>query len=691
MNLFFVMLFTSILFTGVVMSMVIIDSQAFAEEQIPQWIKNNFVWYADEIISENELLNSLKFLIENKIILIDLEDIDIPDRSKFADYGVVPKRSSEIPVVDYTVLVYVVGSDLESKYQLATADFKEMIQGNPGDSVNVIIESGGSKATPSGERIIDFTTVKRLKVSGDGLDELDDLGDKNMGVSSTLSDFIVWGTTSYPAEKYVLVLWNHGNGINGYGIDELNRDHLDLDELEDAFSDAKKQTDVNFEIIGFDACLMATLEVANVLKDYGNYMVASEEFEVGYGWDYNVVISSINENPTQTGDKLGVVIADAFFADTVAKSSPKQDLSRITTLSVIDLNMIPTLNDSVNALTANIKETISEEDMPKFSISLGKAERYGIVKGKDSGHMDIKSFAENIPKLVPQFKELSDKVRDDVDNAIVYKVHGDSRPDANGISLYMPLTSDAVATNYRYGDVSSVNLFYSDYLERDKITPSQHLTQTDKLISGTYDGDDVYEITIYFTTGLDDSGLVKIISSDEFWPYDEQWGFSYGQINYDWDGEIPSICDEDKCIPIYAEYEWGDKVNLAYIPVLIKNDQGTIQADLLYDITNVYGEILIGAYPNSEEGVFEKNLITLQNGDEIFPYIEVNHWDTDTFMMVPEDSHSIIVTDKFFNSGFWQKYKDPVELVIEVCDYSGNCTWSDFFEMNADGKYPLFN
>ena len=109
-----------------------------------------------------------------------------------------------------------------------------MTFGNPTDSINVIVESGGSFAEPDDYRLIDFTTVKRLQIKDYEINELYDLGEKNMGLPSTLSDFLVWGIQSYPAEKYVLVLWNHGSGINGYGNDDVSNDHLTLDELKTA-------------------------------------------------------------------------------------------------------------------------------------------------------------------------------------------------------------------------------------------------------------------------------------------------------------------------------------------------------------------------------------------------------------------------------------------------------------------------
>jgi len=675
---------TLLLFSLVVILLSSVSiNQSFAGQLIPDWVKNNFVWYADELISESELLNAIKFLIENQIIIIDSESEEIPERSSFA-IGGATYRAIE-PKVDYTILVYVVGSDLESRYKLATADFKEMVQGNPSDSVNVIIESGGAKAKPDGERTIDFTTVKRLKITGDGVKELSDLGKKNMGESDTLSDFLVWGTTSYPAEKYVLILWNHGNGINGYGLDEIYRDHLNLDELEEAFSTAKKRNDVHYELIGFDACLMATLEVANVLKDYSNYMVASEEFEVGDGWEYTTIISSLNNDSKQSGNELGKVIADAFFADTKAKSRPGQDLNRITTLSVIDLSKISAVNDSVNSLTSNIENSISVEDMPKFSVSLGKSERYGTVtKGKDSGHMDIKHFSEKITEILPQFKEAAEKVKASVESAVTYKVNGASKPHANGLSIYMPRTSDAVSTTYRYGDVSSANQFYSEYLEQDKTPPPQNLQFDGTVISGTYEGEDVYEIIVYWTTTVPsntDLGLVDIIATDEFDPNDFEWGFTKGNIQYDWDKFLPMICNSKMCHPVSPEWEWGDTADLAYIQAVLVRGDDRFDVDLLFDITVEDDEVFIGAYPHATEGVFEKNLLSPQEGDTILLVNTMLHWESDQYLFLVDEKNPLPVDDGFRFQ--WIRVYDLFYMIVEICDYSGNCSYSDWFEYDS--------
>jgi len=654
-----------------------ISTESFAQEQIPNWIKKSFSWYAEELISENELLDSIKYLIENQIILIDLDSISIPERSKFSVGGVVSK--SPTLIADYTVLIYVVGSDLESEYYLATDDLDEMIDGFPVESINVIVETGGAPANIDDYRYVDFTTVKRHEIKDD-IVEVSDLGKQNMGDPKTLSDFLVWGTNSYPANNYALILWNHGSGINGYGHDDVSFDFLSLDEIETALKSAKKLNDVHYEMIGFDACLMATIEVANIVKDYGNYLVASEEIEVGYGWKYDEIISSLNENPNQTGSELGKVIADSFFADTIEKSPSDMDLSRLTTLSVIDLTKIRSLNESINSLTSEIETNISKNDMPRFSVSLRDTERYGVIsKGEDSGHMDIKHFTENISEYLPQFKDSSDRVQQAVDDSVIYKINGAARTQANGLSIYMPVTSDAVSTTYRSSS-SSTNQFYSNYLDQDIVAPTQNLQMINRTITGTYSGDDVYEIKSYFTTQKNTDGLIQIIATDEFDPDESEYGFSYGHVDFTWDKHLPSLCvnNYETCVPVNPEWEWGDEANLAYIPVSLESDGTKIDVDLLYDITIDDGEIFIGAYPQNEKNVFDKNLLSLKLGDVVTAYKEINHFDSKQSLFIPNSENPITVSEDF--NFVWEIFEGTFYIVIEICDFSGNCSYSDFFE-----------
>lgn len=39
--------------------------------ELPEWVRNTFIWYAEGIVSETELLNSIKYLVEQEIISVE--------------------------------------------------------------------------------------------------------------------------------------------------------------------------------------------------------------------------------------------------------------------------------------------------------------------------------------------------------------------------------------------------------------------------------------------------------------------------------------------------------------------------------------------------------------------------------------------------------------------------------------------
>lgn len=177
-----------------------------------------------------------------------------------------------------TVLVYVVGSDLEDEDGLATANFKEMMQVGSSEDVNIILETGG--ANKEGWR-----TVKRQKVLKDGMEMLAEVGAQRMTDPANLQKFIEWGVKTYPAESYHLMFWNHGGGpLGGFGIDTNfpNTGTMSMPKLVQALKGAKQATGATFDLIGFDACLMASAEVHPLVLVNGKWVPDASRTIVGF-------------------------------------------------------------------------------------------------------------------------------------------------------------------------------------------------------------------------------------------------------------------------------------------------------------------------------------------------------------------------------------------------------------------------
>ena len=135
---------------------------------------------------------------------------------------------------------------------------------------------------------------------------------------------------------------------------ERNEDlHAVQEETKEAYSGAFESWAVYelpaaeppIDLIGFDCCLMATIDVADVFSGISQYLVASEELEPGCGWDYAVWSKKLFETPNMSGADLGAAIYDSFLAGTSAYNVEEK-----ITLSVTDLSKMPRLIAAFDAL-----------------------------------------------------------------------------------------------------------------------------------------------------------------------------------------------------------------------------------------------------------------------------------------------------------------------------------------------------
>ena len=110
----------------------------------------------------------------------------------------------------------------------------------------------------------------------------------SMGDPENLTQLLRYGYENYPADSYDLILWDHGNGpVIGYGKDKVfDGDGLTLPEIREALEDSPFGGREKLSIVGFDACLMSSAELMCMVADHADYLVASQETEPGFGWNY---------------------------------------------------------------------------------------------------------------------------------------------------------------------------------------------------------------------------------------------------------------------------------------------------------------------------------------------------------------------------------------------------------------------
>lgn len=161
-----------------------------------------------------------------------------------------------------TIMVYLVASDLESQSGAASLDIIEMLESDVDtEKNNILIYTGGTKQW----QIENISSTENCiyKLENGSLVLQESYKSSNMGSSETLSRFLKYGMTNFSADKYGLILWNHGAGpMIGCGVDEVYNDILEIPELASALSEAGLGENNKLEFLGFDACLMGSIETA---------------------------------------------------------------------------------------------------------------------------------------------------------------------------------------------------------------------------------------------------------------------------------------------------------------------------------------------------------------------------------------------------------------------------------------------
>ena len=290
----------------------------------------------------------------------------------------------------------------------------------------------------------EFTTTKRFKVVKGGFEELADLGEKARTKPSELADFIQWGVKSFPADRYALIISDHGGGYVGVGPDDSTGDDdlLDLAEMRDAMAGGLQAAGLErFDLIGFDACLMATVEVALAMRPFGEYLLASEELEPGHGWDY-ANLQLLAATPGTSAEQLGKHLVTGYAQH--AKDNQQDDA---ITLSLIDLHALDPVVEALDDLAQ-----AGGAAFDTAGLALGKARgntrAFGKQGDSDSGHVDLGQLAALAAKQQPSLQAASAALDLALKKAVLVSHHGKGMAGVTGLSIYFPAHAKAWNASY---------------------------------------------------------------------------------------------------------------------------------------------------------------------------------------------------------------------------------------------------
>lgn len=388
--------------------------------------------------------------------------------------GALPaaSESSVTPGQTWTIMLY---QDADDKVleQDIFIDFNEAERVGSTERVNIVAQLDRYIGGFRGDG--DWNDTRRFYVQRD--DDLntirspyESIGEVDMSNPQVLADFVTWAIQNYPADKYVLIMSDHGMGWPGGWTDPepsggarqsfpLARaigDALYLQDIDAALQSVRDQTGLDaFELVGMDACLMGHMEVFAALTPHARYAVASQEVEPAVGWAYTAFLTDLVNNPDITGRELGQSIVDTYIVEDQRVTDPAArqqfvgrggisagqlaaQLEQGVTLAAVDLSQMPAAMEGLN----------------RFSLYLQNMDQRAVAKARNYAQPFTSIFGQNVPASYIDLahfaallvQETGDQgLRTTVEemfgafqNVVVAEKSGAKKPGATGLSIYFP-------------------------------------------------------------------------------------------------------------------------------------------------------------------------------------------------------------------------------------------------------------
>jgi len=365
----------------------------------------------------------------------------------------------------WTVMVYLDGdNNLEAD---ALTDFAEMAKVGSSDTIKIVVQLDRVMSRESWDDTSagDWETTKRFLVGKNMRptpeNALDDLGEQNMGDPTVLANFVEWGVTNYPAQRYALIIWDHGGSWLGLASDDTNDDQLNLPELSSALETARQKTGFGtLDLIGFDACMMAQLDVLMAIEPYGQVAVASAELEPSQGWAWDKWLGALATNPSQDALTIAPEIVKTYI-----ESYQFVDENDVT-LSAFNLGKLPALTQQVDRLA---KAMLA--DMSGSYTAIGQARSYVDVYApsysEEFNAVDLGQFAELLPEQGAKGEVAAAAV--DLDSALtqarIANGTGSYHAKVSGLSIYFPQLAELYVDAYERGSPLPRATKWADFLK----------------------------------------------------------------------------------------------------------------------------------------------------------------------------------------------------------------------------------
>jgi len=335
------------------------------------------------------------------------------------------------PPAKWTVMVYISGDNNLEDYVVQDIE-TELAPTGSSASVQVIAlaDRGPGYDTSYG----DWQTTKLFHViqnmKADPVNAVD-WGERNMGDPQTLIEFVTWTKANYPADHYALYFWGHGwNWHPGVVMqDDTNNDTLDMDEVEAALPS------IGFiDMVGFDGCNMASIEVQMLWHGHATALAHSQEWVGGEGVQYDLVLAQLAANPNMIADDVAIATSRSATSDKTWSAVAVD--SRFDALLTAVKQWSVALN---NGLTANRR---------KYDRAFGATRSFW----QAPMDKDLYDMAYEIKRNVSDtnIKNKSQAVMNAVNAVVLHERHVNAYADVHGITIYHISKATEQDSNYDY-------------------------------------------------------------------------------------------------------------------------------------------------------------------------------------------------------------------------------------------------
>lgn len=389
----------------------------------------------------------------------------------------------------WTFMVYLAGDNNLSN--AGDTDLQEMSSIGSTDEINIVAEF---------DRIGPDHHTKRYFVEKDNLKEIEDLGETDSGDPNILLDFISWAKKRYPADRYAIILWNHGGGWEPSAIDEIATEvktmnyarsegnersasplgrvffrtsmkeifnletaeeraicsddgsghSLDTIELGKVLAEANNLLDQKIDLLGMDACLMSNLEVVYQLRDFVKYIVASEENEPFDGWPYSAVLEKLVNDPDMSTGDFATHIVNEYTAS-------YEPTNFTVTQAAMDISKV---NELANPLDELAKALIVK--MPTAAYEIWTAQRKPAAKFWYNTLWDVAHFCKRLEhgtsddSVKSAAKSVQEALETGSSNFVVAESHrGEKVEHCAGVTIYLKPPPSEISRFYADLDFST--------------------------------------------------------------------------------------------------------------------------------------------------------------------------------------------------------------------------------------------